>query len=494
MLASALFGVVGVHTLLLLGLTPQPVAVSRLATAAVPLLAALCIAWRARRLPAREQAAWRWMGVALSLWAAGQVVETLLGQSTAASNLAVDASDFLYVTAAFPLLLAVSSTRETESVRAVFYLDSAQVAVAFVLAYVRLYRMAMPAEQAATVMATIYGGECALLAFFAVLRLVTWSTLEERRRIRLLCAVLWIYLPIELAMDYATKHWSLQAGTMLDLVWSVPFLFAGWQALKLPTTERLAAPRQRLSRARLLVESLCPGLITVGVFLLAASTISQHPILALSAMLLLLLIQGLHAGLVQLNYLNGQNLLMKREEELQEANAALERLSQEDSLTGIANRRCFDAAFEDVWRRAVRRQEPLAVLMIDVDLFKAINDRHGHAFGDECLVSIARLLARHAGRPDDLLARYGGEEFILLLPETSLSGAMAVAERLRYAVFSTEVANEASPFEQRLTVSVGIGACSPQVGKEPSHLIEAADQALYEAKRLGRNRICARAL
>jgi diguanylate cyclase (GGDEF)-like protein len=490
---ASIWVILALHAVLILVLGSHSIAASRLCTAAMPVLAAFCFEWRARRLPARERLSWRWLSLTLLLWASAQVVEMLIGQSTSASNLSVDASDFLYVTAAFPLLLAISSTRETESIRAVFYLDSAQILLAFVLTWARLFHMRMPPDQAATVMGRIYAAECTLLAAFVILRLVSWSTLEERRRIRALCAAVWIYLPIELGMDYATKRWNLHAGTLLDLLWSAPFAFAAWRALHMPMDERPEG-RRTFSRARLLLESLCPVLVTAGIFAIAASIASQHSVLALSAIFLLLLTQSLHAGVVQINYLASQDLLLERERQLRDANVNLERISLLDPLTGIPNRRRFTVALEDAWRRSLRSKTPIAVLMIDIDFFKGINDLHGHAYGDECLTTVARALGQQMRQTDDLLARYGGEEFVVLLSETGDQGAMAVAERMHSAVAALDVLNHASPFERRMTVSVGIGLSSPRLGINTAGLMEIADLALYEAKNLGRNRIWARTL
>jgi|HubBroStandDraft_1064217.scaffolds.fasta_scaffold66957_1 diguanylate cyclase (GGDEF)-like protein len=490
LLNSAIWATLGLHAVLILTLGSRSIAFSRLCTAAIACLAALCFFWRAQRLPVRERLCWRWLSLTGLLWAGGQVVETLIGHSSAASNLSVDASDFLYVTAAFPLLLAISNTRETESVRAVSYLDSAQIGLAFVLTWARLFHMRMPPELAATVMGRIYAAECSLLAVFAIFRLVSWSTMEERRRIRALCAIVWTYLPIELGMDYATRRWNLHAGTLLDLLWSVPFAMAGWQALKMPMDEPVEG-RRKFTQRRLLLESICPTLVTAGIFALAASIASQHPVLALSAIFLLLLIQSLHAGVMQMNYVAGQELLLERETELREANVNLERLSSLDPLTGIPNRRRFTAALKDAWRRSMRSKMPIAVLMIDIDFFKGINDLHGHAYGDECLTTIARALGQQTHRADDLLARYGGEEFVVLLSETGEQGAMAVAERMHSVVGELGVVNDASPYGRRLTVSIGVGVSNPRLGVDPAALLEVADRALYEAKHLGRNRICA---
>jgi diguanylate cyclase (GGDEF)-like protein len=329
----------------------------------------------------------------------------------------------------------------------------------------------------------------------AVLRIFTWATDEERQSVRSISIVLWTYLPVELGMDYATARLDLRAGTILDLLWSVPFFLGGWRALRMPILPSDQKPRPQTSRARLVVEALCPMLITAGMFALAASITQQHPLLGLTAIFVLLGIQGTQAAVVQMNYLAGRNLLLDRDRELSAANATLRQMSLEDPLTHIANRRRFEAALENCWRRAVRKRQPLALLMIDVDFFKGVNDLHGHSYGDECLVTLARMMNEHARRPDDIVARLGGEEFVLLLPDTDTSGAETVATRLQEATRSLGIRNDASPFHKSLTISIGIGAVHcPQSGVDPTVLVDCADQALYDAKHQGRNRNCVRTL
>ena len=486
-LAGALWVVLALHLALLLVLRTQPVAASRALTASIAILATACIYWRALAVPRRERPTLRWAGAGLLLWGVAHLVETLLGASAAASNLSVDASDFIYLVAAFPLLLALSTTPETASIRSVFWLNISQIGLALMLVYLRLYRMELPAAAAATVMGKIYGVACVLLVLLSALRLLAWETDEERRSIGMVVVFFCTYMPVELGMDFATARWNLRAGTLFDLFWSVPFLLTGLQALYLAVDEGAEPHRHQPKRTRLLVETLCPMLITTGVFALAASVTSQHVLLALASMFLLLLIQGLHAGVLQLNYVTGRILLLERERELRAANETLQQLSLLDPLTRVANRRRFDAALDSAWRRAVRKKQMIALLIIDVDFFKGVNDKHGHAYGDQCLVEVSRIAAKQAGRPDDLLARYGGDEFFLLLPDTDNQGATVVAERIHAAIAAHAAVNETSPLGGRLTVSIGAAVIDARGGKEPAALVQTADQALYEAKRRGRN-------
>ncbi len=487
-LSAAMWVVVCLHLLVLLVVRPSPIALSRTLTAAVPFLAGLACIWRARRLPSRERPLWLWSSAGRFLWALAHLVETFVGHSGAASSLSVDASDFIYLAGTFPLLLALSNTRETQSLRAVFALNLGQIVLALILSYALLYRMSMSRHTADIVMGRIYGAACLLLALMSLMRMFTWASREERQGVRWIAVVLWTYLPIEIGMDYASARWNLHAGTVLDLLWSVPFFLGGWQALNRPLPSRVPEPRNPATRGRLIVEALCPMLITAGIFILAASVTRQHPVLGLSAIFALLAIQAVQAAVVQLNYLSGRTVLLEREQDLQEANARLRQMSLEDPLTGIANRRRFETALELAWRRGARRGLPLALLMVDVDFFKGVNDQHGHGYGDECLVSIARLMKDHARRPDDVVARLGGEEFVLLLPDTDSVGAEGVARRLLQAVYSLGVVNNASPFDQKLTVSIGVATVNhPRNGIDPAVLVDCADQALYDAKHGGRN-------
>lgn len=181
--------------------------------------------------------------------------------------------------------------------------------------------------------------------------------------------------------------------------------------------------------------------------------------------------------------------LENERQKLAEANHALELLSSLDGLTGLANRRYFDTAFDREWQRAMRETEPISLFMIDVDYFKNYNDHYGHQAGDECLKHVAKALSDVLQRPADIVARYGGEEFIALLPGTHSRGVLQMAEVMRKSVVALQIPHMHSPIAAVVTVSIGLATVLPMLKHEPTELIAAADQALYAAKRDGRNRV-----
>lgn len=174
-----------------------------------------------------------------------------------------------------------------------------------------------------------------------------------------------------------------------------------------------------------------------------------------------------------------------RTDELERLNAILTQLSMTDSLTNLANRRHFDDVLIAECRRAARTQQPLALMMIDVDLFKKYNDHYGHQAGDDCLVTVANVFKNHAYRLSDLAARYGGEEFAFIAPATNETSALHLAQAICTALASQQLAHELSPFGI-VTVSIGVAVF---VSMTPENLIKKADEALYCAKSQGRNQV-----
>ena len=167
----------------------------------------------------------------------------------------------------------------------------------------------------------------------------------------------------------------------------------------------------------------------------------------------------------------------------------LRELVARDGLTGIQNRRMFDQHVERAWQQAIREQERIAVLLIDVDCFKDYNDRYGHQAGDECLRAVAVSLTQCARRPLDFVARYGGEEFAVVLYEASREYVAEVVTRIQRSIAELNILHEASRVAGRLTVSIGAAYILPSSSRTVEGLIQLADEALYSAKEQGRNRV-----
>lgn len=189
--------------------------------------------------------------------------------------------------------------------------------------------------------------------------------------------------------------------------------------------------------------------------------------------------------------LSMRNSLVDLTNRLDDMNRELVRLWTVNALTGIANRRRFDEVLYKEWRRAMRRQYPISLLMCDIDYFKQYNDAQGHQAGDECIRNVARAIEESLKRPGDLVARYGGEEFAAVLPDTDFDGAQMVAEHVRSAVAELGIPHGRSSVASRVTLSVGAACMIPKRGSPAAgdELLEGADKALYAAKSAGRNRV-----
>jgi two-component system, chemotaxis family, response regulator WspR len=194
------------------------------------------------------------------------------------------------------------------------------------------------------------------------------------------------------------------------------------------------------------------------------------------------------AYLNQLQRDEAYRALRESQRQLMKANLELQRLNMVDGLTGLSNRRYFDEYLDAEWKRAVRTQTAIALLMIDVDCFKAYNDAYGHVGGDDVLRKVADTVAESCQRPADAAARYGGEEFAMILPDTDASGALALGQTVSRAIEALEIPHSGSPIGAYVTVSSGAASVVPHGAIPMAGLIDTADKALYEAKRAGKNR------
>ena len=166
----------------------------------------------------------------------------------------------------------------------------------------------------------------------------------------------------------------------------------------------------------------------------------------------------------------------------------IERLGMTDALTGLSNRRSFNSTLRKEWLRAIREQEPISLIILDIDRFKNYNDTYGHQHGDAVLQTVAEVLTRTVKRATDFVARWGGEEFTVLLPATDIEGASRMAEKIRQEMERAEIPHP-DGFTTRVTISAGVNGLIPNKGSEADAFISDADRSLYTAKDTGRNRV-----
>lgn len=221
---------------------------------------------------------------------------------------------------------------------------------------------------------------------------------------------------------------------------------------------------------------------------LVTGSLSEGRLLGITVLLIMAVFYGATTETVRRERQKKDGLL-EQINTLKRIEAELQTQSGQDWLTGLANRRRFDETFRQEWNRARRDETSLGVLMVDIDYFKPYNDTYGHQAGDTCLQQVAKTIGEVVSRPGDLPARYGGEEFVVVLPKTDAAGAAIVAEKMRATVEALRIQHANSQVSNRVTISVGVAAMVPPEKSEPAVLIAAADQALYRAKREGRNRV-----
>jgi diguanylate cyclase (GGDEF)-like protein len=335
----------------------------------------------------------------------------------------------------------------------------------------------------------VYGVGCWMLAAAAFLRVLARPFGEERALYRILLVYLSVFALLATPWRGSSAIFALPIGAYRDLLGDVAFLSLTLGCLLYPLageTERMPFETNAFA---LVLNNGSPILFTLAVLALGARVAQRHFPLGMTAIVLSLVTYCFRAALLQSAYMSAQHALTRSQFALREANTQLRQLSLHDGLTGLPNRRQFDQTLDLEWKRALRNQRPISLLMMDVDCFKSLNDLYGHPAGDECLQRIAAALQGSLRRAGELVARYGGEEFASILPDTDLFTAITVAETMREAVRNLQVLHEGSVAERFVTISVGLATTQPTVEKSPASLIASADEALYRAKRQGRNRV-----
>jgi diguanylate cyclase (GGDEF)-like protein len=435
---------------------------------------------------------WLLLGFGFLLTSLGQLFSTYYEIRTGANfqSTAIN-PDFLYFAYGIPILLAVCSASNDEGLKSLLWLDVTQAVIATTLTYVQIFS-ALPAfgtqvPISAEHLMYLYNFENLILAGAATLRLVA-NPVPTRQRFYLdLTAYLWVYAVIALVLGHFELKLHLPDG-LQDIAWSVPYLvFVGMLAIKKENVRVSRGFSNRRKALSLLIDNLSPILFTLAIVLMGVTVAVVHKTLAFLCIAVAVLLYGLRATLLHGKYVRSREEQAKSAAELQSANDQLLALSIKDSLTEIYNRRYFDEMLLQEWGRSRRIKQPLSLLMIDVDHFKALNDRHGHQAGDECLRRIASEISINLRRPDDVAARYGGEEFAVILPGADYEGAFAMAEHIRISIECLSFSQENLDIHRSLTVSIGISTEENFAEADPRNLIKEADSALYTAKSLGRN-------
>jgi diguanylate cyclase (GGDEF)-like protein len=448
-----------------------------------PFLAMMVIFWRIRTKNSRVRLPWILFSVGLLLWFAGMLLSAWEEFEHIPATAAF-LSDFVFFLYGAPILLAISSSAEEQRIPLFIWLDGIQIAVTAYLTYLTLFAV-VPFTTGSihpipeSLLMLVYNVENLVLACAATLRVLGQPRQGEERRFFLtLCSFLWIYAICAGIYNYVS---TITGGHgIVDVLVGIPFLFLVVAAL-FPIARNEEVVHTAKKPITLFIDNASPIFYTVALLVLGIAVLQSHFFVGISAIVVAIAVYAIRTTMLQSRYMQSQQAL-------QDARDRLEEMSLKDGLTSVANRRCFDRRLEEEWGRAIRMQHPFALLLIDIDLFKNLNDRYGHRSGDHCLIEIAAALQSELPRSGDLLARYGGEEFAAILPATDVSGALVLAGRMQMAVRSLNIQNE-TPIGNFTTISIGIAVYEfPQAGS-PAILVEASDRALYKAKLNGRNRI-----
>ncbi|WP_068079468.1 GGDEF domain-containing protein [Novosphingobium rosa] len=413
---------------------------------------------------------WLMLAMAKVIWAGGMManaaVHLSLGHYQGDASLCL----LFFVLYGVPLVFATSSP-ETErlSVRVLDGLIATALGVLFFVHTFGLATMAGASAADAELLTRMFDIENGLIALFALFRFTTSHTRANRDFFGSLAAYGFVYLLTTAYMD----HWQKDTdyGTSFDLIIDLPMLFL--IALTQRSTRKPSRKTVDASQRERLAQAISPLLLPAMLLVVAATMLGSHPRWAVAGFATATIVYGLRNALTHLRNLEERDRLAQ--------------LSQIDDLTGLPNRRSFDAALHSEWARAARSGTSLCVLMIDIDHFKLLNDHLGHQEGDRRLRDVAEALAGCASRAADMVARYGGEEFVVILPGASAEEARTLAETMRIAVLALALATPAPG--GRVSISIGVSATTMPAIDTPDALLACADAALYAAKRDGRNTV-----
>ena len=451
-----------------------------IAMVAAPLLAAVAVFRRGRSHAPTIRSSWYAIAWSLAIWAAAAFgnlwQEMILRRPDEVSRWAMLAFNLAVVPTTF-MLASDWQLRGRQLLRAV----DALVALALGYAYF-LYTWHMINDHAGLTDAGVIDVAWLLdlqNLYLSAAGCARWYAAEDRDE-RDLFRTYAVYKSLYMVIVFVNDHWfapNPAFGPQYGSIVTLAFAVLGGFALRAPST----SPVRPVTRAMVsAVRSGSPILLALALLAASLFLVRVDYAWGCAGIVIAVLGLGVRTTLIQV-------LHIERGEALQRETSALKTIAWTDALTGIPNRLFFTEALARLWRGERSRERP-AILMVDIDHFKLLNDRYGHPAGDGCLQAVAQALQQALARPDDVLARYGGEEFIVLLRDNPESGVRLVAEKLRTAVLSLGIENLDSPDR---VVTVSIGAASGELTDENTavRLVESADRALYEAKCAGRNQV-----
>lgn len=431
---------------------------------AAPVLAGAACAWRARRGDQAAAEDWLALAVGMGLWAGGMGLSAVY-DLTGGSGIAETGSLMLYVLYGVPLMFTLANVgRERTALRLI---DAALATVLGLLYFIHIHSLTAGPQTDLLSLRLMLDIENVFIAWFAVLRYLGSRAAPARDYFRELALYAVVYLLVAAFINHFTADADFSGyDTLID----VPFLLLAARAIS-PVRGRGEIPAS--PRLNHIVRAGSPLVLPIAMLVVSALVVRHHLAWGVAGFI----IATLGAG--------GRGILLQVR--AYEERDHLNELARIDELTGIANRRQFEEALAREWRRAQRTREPLSLLLIDVDHFKALNDADGHPAGDRILRQVAVALSACVTRSTDLVARYGGEEFAVLLPSIGQAGARTLAERMRETVEALALASPAPP--GCVTVSIGVAGMEDPEHDAGSALIARADRALYAAKAAGRNRV-----
>lgn len=432
---------------------------------AAPLLAgvsSLRRAWRGQRL--LEQG-WAAAALAMLLWAAGMAMA--LWQALGGGDAAGVASLLLYVLYGVPLTFAIASVgNEAWYLRLIDVLLVVALGTLYAIHTVILATDQAVGSQGFLDLRRTLDLENLFIAVFALARFMASTTPNTRDFFRALSGFAIAYLLVAGAINHFFA--DVDYGGFPDLIIGLPFLWLAMRAWAPPSPQPARVPSPRRGH---LVRAGSHLFLPLTLLVISALMVAHEPLLGSIGFVVATLGAGVRGMLLQIR--------------TYEERDHLDTLARIDGLTRIPNRRHFEESMEREWRRSLRSGDSLALLLVDIDHFKRLNDSYGHPAGDRILQNVARALAACATRSSDTVARYGGEEFAALLPSIGREGALKVAEAMRAAIEGLALPTPAAT--GRVTVSVGLAYIVAVEGGYPSELLAQADEALYRAKAEGRN-------